>query len=106
MLSELGLGMDKGQESYVLVGDILDFSFLLIPHNQSISKSVSSTFKACPEVTSVITLGKPLPLLTSSTKSPPPTSVVLLLSHSFFTQTIEKPFTTGLRSLHQFPLVP
>lgn len=49
--------MEKGEGSHVLktkiIDDGLDFSLLLTPHNQPISKSVSPTFKECPEVTSV-----------------------------------------------------
>lgn len=95
--------------------------FCLIPHSQSISKSVSPT-KACPEVISVylhyhltftITLAKPLPLLPSK-----PDALQLgflhllyLLSNSledreiFYNYKLDH-ISSVLKSLYQFFLVP
>lgn len=75
---KLGLGMERGKEgSHVLVGDVLDFSFLLIPHNQSVSQSVphsKQVLKSHLFTFTIIPLAKPLPLLTLLSKLPPTTS--------------------------------
>lgn len=49
-----------------ILGHILNRSLLLTPHNQTISKSVSPTLKACPEVIPSVCLHYQHPCLASA----------------------------------------